>query len=332
MATGWRTPANPVVSTYAESGEDYDDLNTWESATDTNLVMEDAGQVLDILDDADHDDWAGSVAGATTDATRFRVIQPQSGAEHDGTSDNGAFLDNTAVEHIFNLSENFATVQGLILKSIFNDAATKLLGKTGGAASECYYIDCIGFDSANAGAGVITGLRQVFGPSYVIKCVIDNMDGDGIHHNMGASEIGYMYNCITVNIAGKGFDHSGSGSGSLINNISDGNTGEDFDTGGTYTATSNNASSDTTAETIGTSSHNSETFTFKTGANNWQLDTTDTSAANDGGKDLSADSIFSFDQDIVGATWNVWDIGINEPDVAGGAPARTSRLGLMGYG
>ena len=108
----------------------------------------------------------------------------------------------------------------------------------------------------------------------------------------------------------------------LKNFISDGNTGDAYDTCGTYTGSSHVSADDATATDVdATNGSNSQTFTFQTGADIFLLDTTDASAANDGGTTLAADSIFAFDEDILGATWNVWDQGINEPDVAAaGAP------------
>ena len=100
MATARGVPANPNTSTYGTggAGRDYTSLQTWESATDNNLVTANAGEILDCFDDAASftDNFSsGGMTDGVTDATRFRVVRGSSADRHDGTSNNGVHFTPT---------------------------------------------------------------------------------------------------------------------------------------------------------------------------------------------------------------------------------------------
>lgn len=73
------------VSTINHSGEDYATIALWESATDTDLVTAGDIEVLEIYaDDGAISQGNVTIAGATTDASNYRIIRAKSGDEWGG--------------------------------------------------------------------------------------------------------------------------------------------------------------------------------------------------------------------------------------------------------
>lgn len=98
------------VSTINHSGEDYATIALWESATDTNLVSSGDIEVLEVYkDDGALSQGSITIAGATTDASNYRVIRAKSGDEWggdlDSTASTAATISVTA-DWAFNVTED----------------------------------------------------------------------------------------------------------------------------------------------------------------------------------------------------------------------------------
>lgn len=110
-----------MVTVYEEqigSGLDYADLDTWEAATDNDLVAADEQRwaLLNTTDSPYEMGDGTTIAGATTDATRYRGIKYDTGAKHDGTPSSGAVVEeNTSAFAAIRHGENEFHVDGVEL-------------------------------------------------------------------------------------------------------------------------------------------------------------------------------------------------------------------------
>lgn len=309
MASSRITGTSENVSTYGNGTRDYTSLSTWESATDNDLVTSTTSEVLECYDDAAGFDDSIVIVGATTNTSYFRIIRPASGQGHDGTSNNGFYLNSTTVQDVINISENNFSLQDLIIGHNFNSAATRR-SILNGNFDNISIIGCILTNQSNAGAGLARGIETnaLATGQVIVNTLIEDAD-DIAFYARGSAR---LYNCVARG-AGTGFFRNGTGT-IAKNCLADNNSTADFTSTGWGAGTSNNASSDGTAP--GTDSRTSQTFSFVNAAgNDFHLATNDTGAMNHG-VDLSADADFAFDDDIDGDTFGTWDIGFDENGVA----------------
>jgi len=318
MATSRKVATNENVQTYGAGGfgRDFTSLETWEGATDLNLVSAAQSEVIEVFDDAASFDDQCVPRGATTNSSYFRIIRPAgtpgeaSWQGHDGTPNNGFNIINTstALTFMFRIDEDYCQIQDLILAYNLSDADDYMNAIIDDGCTEAALVGIIADVSSNGGAGVIRGFQvqpDAGEVAYIIDCAclgvddfafqIDDKDGDG-----------FVYNCTARNSV-NGFEWAGgSGSGTFKNCLADNNT-TDFNGGGG----NNNASSDATA--VGTGPRINQTFTFINAAGgDLHLDGADTGAL-DFGADLSADGDYAFDDDIDFDTRSgSWDIGFDE--------------------
>lgn len=321
------SPAN--TSTYGVS-RDYSALATWEAATDLDLVTLNAGEILKCFDDAASFDDFVSLDGATSDATRYRVVRPETGEGHDGTPNNGVSFFWTSEPAIdsMGVDEPFGQYQDLILKRTPNGTAERQNINLRTSGTDGKAIGCIVIDTVNSGSGLCLGFKVKFDGQIFVLCIAIDGDTHGFGFSNNSTDATYAYNCVAVGNAGRGFNAStGTSLKRLKNCLAHGNTNDDFDNSSASwdSPSINNASDDSTADEGGLDSATAvvdATFNFVNAAgDDYHLDTGDTDAL-DAGADLSADSFFAFDEDIDGDVFNVWDIGFDEPQpaVAGRPP------------
>jgi len=296
MATSRRTGTNEQISTYGAGGfgRDYTVLATWETATDNNLVSLAESEVLECYDDAASFNDRVNVGGATTDASYFRIIRPAgtigtgSWEGHDGTPNNGVKFHNQAGStSSFDFGgEGYSGIQDLIIEMTNPDSANTIALQLDGGNNLAVGIIMVDVTSASADA---RGMRVDAG-GIAVNCIAIRTDDWNFE-----STNGIFYNCNSIDAGGEGFDNAG-GTVVVKNCLADGNT-PDFSTG-TWTGSTNNASSDATAP--GTSPRINQTFTFKNAGNDdYHLAGSDGGALGFGA-DLSADGVFAFDDDIDG--------------------------------
>ena len=301
MATSRRTATNENVSTYGAGGQgrDYTVLATWEAATDIDLVTATQSEVLECYDDAATFNDRISMAGATTNTSYYRIIRPAgtigtgNWEGHDGTPNNGFHLNYTVGSlTVLDVGEQYSGFQDLIVTLTNPNAANTIAVVADGGDNLLVGIIGVNMTSANNTA---RGIRLETN-AIAVNCIVINCDTWGFEFNSGNS---YFYNCNANDNGGTGFI-DGGGTGILKNCLGDGSGNEDFDSGGAYSSTNNNASGDANAP--GTSARINQTFTFvNAGNNDYHLASND-AGAKTFGADLSADGTFAFDDDIDGET------------------------------
>lgn len=306
MPSARRTGANEQVTSYGNGTRTYTTLQAWELATDTDHVSDNESDVLECFDDAtsfdDHDD----IDGSTNDATRFRIIRAASGEGHDGTSNNGVyFADTSAAAGDTNINETFSQVQDLIFNYQANDAGGEFTLVL--TAADTKAIACIIFDSNNAGAGGMSGIRLVGDDSIAVLCLIENIEDTNFNSATGATV--RFYSCTSVDAGTNSYRNAATVV--VVKNCIASNAGSDDFEAGTYTGSINNAASDATDPDTGAGNLTDVGFRFvDAGSNDYHLDNTDPGALR-GGADLSGDGTFAFDDDIDGDTIGRWPIGFD---------------------
>ena len=310
MASARITASNENVQTYGNGTRDFTDLNTWEAATDIDLVAAAQSEVLECFDDAASFDDDMDVAGAITNASFFRIMRPASGQGHDGTPNNGFFIDSTIADHTFRINEAFFSLQDIIIRHIFSSSDEFNVTMRGDDAT-CIGVICL--DSVNNGAGgashfnVFDAVDVVF-----VDCIGINPDQHNFQLNPQSGNTVYVYNCTVIDAALIGV-RAASGTIVAKNVLSTGN-GTDFSiAGGVFTGSVTNASGDATAP--GSTPRINQTFTFVNAASDDYHLAAGDAGAKDFGTDLSADAVFAFDDDIDGDLFGTWDIGFDEPTV-----------------
>ena len=298
MATARRVASNENVQTYGNGTRDFTSLSTWEAATDIDLVGGAQSEVLECFDDAADFDDDIIADGATTNSSFFRIIRPAPGEGHDGTPNNGVFFRSTTSSNVFRFEESFFSLQDVIISHVFSSSSTRDSVQLTGA--DCSAIGVICFDNVNSGSGGARGFDLLDPDVICVDCIAINCGSRNYRIDPGGGNTAYMYNCVSIDASGDGVGHSG-GTAVCKNVLSTGSGGDDFDAGGTFTGSLNNASGDATAP--GTGSRINQTFTFVNAAgDDYHLDSGD-GGAKDFGIDLSADSFFAFDDDIDGDTF-----------------------------
>jgi len=324
MATSRKTLVNENISTYGAPGfgRDYTVMNTWEAATDNDLVAAAQSEILECYDDAASFDDVVAMGGATTNASYARIIRP-AGTKgqadwqgHDGTPNVGVNFLSTALDDVFTIDDGFCQVQDMIADFNISDggsyACFKLDNGSGNDLMAC--IGCIAIGDGNAGGGSITGFEYQCEDSnqrfmavncIAIRCELRGFEQDGATATNNRS---VFLNCTAID-CDTGFEQS---AGPMVcrNCLAENSTSADF--AGTITG-NNNASSDGTAP--GTSARTNQTFTFQAaGSDDYHLDILD-AGARDYGASLASDPDYPFDDDIDWrlrvAAW-LWDIGADE--------------------
>ena len=293
------------ISTYdTAGGADYTALSSWEADTDINLVTAKQSEVLECAAGT-HDD-AVTLDGATTSSSFFRIIRPAPGAFHGGVPGAGVNFVRTTGGRVIQIGEGNCQIQDLCGKMTFNDASEPaIFNSFSTAVNASAYVGCIAYDGVNTGAGTVFGFSafNITSISYV-NCVSSVNDGTGFW--VGGTGTARLSNCTSVG-NGTGFLRDTTIAAIANNCLSSGNTTADFT--GTFDAASTaNASSDNTAPGIGFL--RSQTFDFvDSPSGNYALTSTDTTARGRG-VNLSTDSIYNFDDDLVKASWLTrWSIG-----------------------
>lgn len=298
MATSRRTGTNEQISTYGTAGRDYTSLDTWEAATDIDLVTATQSEVLECYDDAAEFDDNVGMAGATTNASYFRIIRPagtigDAGWQgHDGTPNNGFKIHNTAgSQQAIDINEAYSSAQDIIIQQTNPDSST-----TPGLNADGGFNLLVGMILVDITSGDGTARGVVLqGEAIAVNCISIRVDTRGFLADNDASDESYYLNCTAID-CDVGFEIFSGALVYWINCLADGSISIDFGT--TATVSQNNASSDGTA--TGTGSRTNQTFTFvNAGNDDYHLASND-AGARTFGQDLSAYGVFAFDDDIDG--------------------------------
>jgi len=297
MATSRRVATNENISTYGLS-RDYSSMATWEAATDIDLVSATQSEVLECYDDAAEFDESVELAGATTNASYFRIIRPAgtigtgTWEGHDGTPNNGFKVHTTgSTVSTFLTTENFSSIQDIIVQSTQTGTGSTVC--IGGNGDDNLFVGMILVDIVNGDneirACLFGGADQI-----AVNCIAIRTEAEAF---LADGSVSYYLNCNAVD-CWRGFDEFTTDP-HWLNCLADNSTDQDFD-GGAGAEEENNASSDGTA--TGTGSRINQTFTYINAAgDDYHLSLSDTGAYTFG-QDLSSYTPFPFDDDIDGNT------------------------------
>jgi len=323
MATSRRIGTNEVISTFGGIGQgrDYTSLQTWESATDNDLVTLQVSETLECFADEASYDQTCSFGGTTTNASFFRMIRAESGSRHLGVPNTGVLFDSSANAVMMDFStEGFFTFQDIELSRTLDTTSFRVCVRARGTDHKM--IGCLWHDSINIGSGSAGPISWV-SPNdnhLLVNCAMVNMDGDAYNQSVGGVQT-WMFNCVILDCL-TGIRPQGSGCTITCKNvISDGHASfDDFRaSSGDYLNSTNCASGDPSAP--GANPRINQTFDFVNRAgSDVHLALTDGGARNFG-FDLSAEAFYDFDDDVNFNLYDTWDIGFDEPEPAGAPTA-----------
>ena len=278
------------------SGQDYATVELWEADTDDDLIsagdIEEGHLVDDLTTTADID-----IAGATTDASNYRVLRPDAGNKYDALAGTGrSFTLDT--EDTIEIAEKFLKIRDLLFIRGSVTTAGALNWNTGsddGLCERCF-IRSIGGDGIHV-VGTASSIE-------IFNCIFDGTDGDanGAGIRTGSTASADLYNCTFYNWTSRGVKTTSGGTVN-IRNIAATDSGFDFDVASSGTE-SHNLSSDTTAP--GTSEQHSKSTanTFNdAGSDDFTLKAT--GAAHNNGVDLSGSVSDDFDENPRSGTWDI---------------------------
>lgn len=300
------------ISTYGDVTRDYTVLATWEAATDIDLVTATDGEVLECYDDAASFDDYVDLAGATCNASYFRVIKPATGQGHDGTPLNGVYFVCTTAAHVFTISETYSQIQDLIAKVNVNDAGTSpySFAVTGHMAM---IVGCIAYASVNADAVKTgNGFWASAGDGITnghVNCLAVDCEGNGfINYPTHANGVCFNYNCAAHGNATGFLAYDDFAAHIAKNCIADGNTIEwNVSLAGVWTKTTCLDGDDIP-----------RVYYKDSGNDDYHLIGTSIDSINQA-TDLSSDATYPFNDDLDNNTRGVqceygsnWDIGVFE--------------------
>ena len=309
-----RPTTSESVSTYGGEARGYTSLQTWEDATDIDLVTATQCAVLECYDDAASFDDCVVIAGATVNATYFRVIRAASGQGHDGTPNNGITINytSTATNGTIDSDEAYFQLQDLIIITTGNNASVVTSVNVSGASSAV--IGCI-YKTTNSGAGSGMGIIAGGNLTVVVNCLAYECKTDGQRIAATAGITNYMYNCTSVGNTVNGFRANDQTGTIVLTNCLATENGVDFlraTATGTLTVTYCCSLDNTADDWAGAGNLIGKTITYTNAAgDDWHTNDSD---INGMGIDLSADAAFPFNDDIDSNTRDAsdWQIGMDD--------------------
>jgi len=318
MATARRSATNENISTYGDGTRDYTSLDTWEAATDIDLVTATQSEVLECYKDSAEYDDNTDMNGAIASALYFRIIRPAAGQAHTGQPNTGVRFNSTDSVSNFaiRLREDYISVYDIEARCTTNSASNDycLSFYSSGLTTSNAIVGCIVDTPTNSGVGKYLGGIGNAGTDsawtgYVVDNIVFNPDFKGITIGT-ALQTNFVYNNTIYGCADIGFQLGGV-SVVLKNNISDNNVGVDYN-GVAGAGSDRNVSEDTTAK--GTNPTKSANPTY---VNEGAFDFHIIAANAFTGADLSADGSFAFNDDFERQTIATWRAGA---DAEAGAP------------
>mgnify|MGYP001614372196 CR=1 FL=1 len=307
--------ATEIIKTIKASGGDYTSRAAFEAAVPANLVTLDE-QWSGVID-AFEDTTVVTVAGTTTDATRYVEFRVASGQGHVGKWDDAkARLAITAGDDSFTINVPYTRVIGDQVKNTTNnnsywDVIVVL-------ALNVRIVKCIVKESSGITATIRGGIKVggISGDAYIIDCIVyDFITTSSIGISCAnASGKTYIYN-NTVHNCTVGISESEYQVGVLKNNVAQNCT--DGYSGSFYTGITNNCS-DIASDAPGANPRTGDVLFVDEAGDDFHLASGDTVAL-DYGADLSGDANYPFSDDIDGQTRSgTWDIGADEYVAVGG--------------
>lgn len=309
-----------VTSTIRSSGGDYSLLSTWEAAKQGNLVTADQVQVAEC-----YDDWASglndnvTVAGWTTDSTRYPKITVAAGHRHDGTPQSGFYMKKTQTwGSVVVLQQAQTRVEWL---DVWNSATS---GDSSGFTlmAVAFLSNCLGRTQSTEGLSAGFTLTSGGGASHLYQCL---GYGSGTGFMIDPWSGSTYYNCVAANNSNYGFNKTADGLDSIAKNCVAYSGATPWSTGSGWSSScANNASSEASGAPGSSAVHSitSAAFADATGGN---FHLASGSVLIGAGTNLYS----TFTTDIDGDTWpssGAWDIGFDYRVASGGAQTLTPSL------
>jgi hypothetical protein len=305
-----------VTKTVKAAGGDYGSLAAWEAAENGGLVA--ADEIRRVLCYAlGSMDGACTIAGGTTDTTRYLIVE--AAENHGGVWTSSAYQIGLSASAgtVLNITQGWTQVKGIQVQvsSVGGFGGIGILNSQ--TTFQWNFIDrCIVRLDApviDSGGSNCYGIAEDFGGTRVTNCTIYGFE-QTVSLGRGLVTNGSLLNPIWYNNTIYGCDVCYSGAGSspplLINNIAQNNTGSACYVGSFHASSACNISDDGTQPGGKSANVNFVSTTFATA--DFHLSLTDT-AANSYGTDLSADGNYAFSNDIDGATRSApWSAGSDQ--------------------
>ena len=296
----------------------YNTFQAWENAREGDLVAENRREVGVAYDDGP---FAAGVTfvSSITDALHYMHLTVAVGQRHDGTAGTGVVLDGANTPQSIRLEDDFTVVEWLEIKRVTGAGAPAAIVADAANLLIAHLLIHDFFDPA----GAVSGIRALnSGTSYTVRnSIIYDGDAFGIR-NQGT--IGVIQNTTIYGMTDSGVGVHGSGTVTVTNTISLGNSSLAFQNLDTMTG-SHNMSDDATAFSVFASDPNA--ITGATSANEFVDDTFTTAdlhlklgaQALEAGTDLSPAFIIDIDAQI--RPWGAqWDMGADERPTASSCP------------
>lgn len=310
------------IGTFGTSGagRDFTSLGLWETDNDRNMVTDTKSLSIEAFDDAASFDTNCQPAGATTSTTYYPVVRVAAGSIHDGTPNNGVFLD-IGNKIAFNVLDQNYHIQDFIVRHT-GTTATGYIGcrYNGTDLDGSVYVGMICWDFDNSSTGYPDGFSDQGDAetSGYVNCIDTGLT---THQTNGSFRMGqtaghtvFVYNCTA---RGNGHGFMALGGTEIIKNCLGAAEASFDDFFGTWSTKEYVAAQDATG--TGTGSRANQTFTFVDVANDdLHLSTSDVGAL-DFGEDMSADSVYAYNDDIDGDTITTFSMGADSHVAAGGA-------------
>ena len=310
--------ATTVTKTIKSAAGDYTTVALWEADTDNDLVTADEIQVGEIYDV--NPTAALTIAGATTDATRYRELTVNSAFRHAGVWDTGK-MNWTGTSKPLTLGETFARAEYLQIK---NTHATAGNGEILITANNCLVGQCILWMTQDDGLDGNAGVTWSAVTGVTVRNTVSYNNRHGISITNAGGTGASIENCALVANTNSGMFTATGAAPVVKNTYLGGNAVRDLSTSGNpdvdWTITTSMASDANSSETGLTNSIAWDTTNFtNVTAGSIDIHLVTGSDLIDAGTDLSG----TFTIDINGATRSgTWDVGPDEFVAAAGGDNR----------
>lgn len=291
--------ATEVISTIRSSGGDYTSLSAWEAGEQADLVTADEISVAEC-----YHDWPGglednvTIAGWTTDSTRYPKITVPSSDRHTGVLKSGA---NYTGFTILGASYNVSCV---VLQQDYAVCEYVAAEQTSGGSLGHVFYQLNENSRIHGCIGTTSNSIVFYQLGWVTSSIAHDAGTVGFFAGGNAAKVS---NCSAIGCA-TGFEGQNNRSVEFENCLGSGNTIADFTLNNSNTAIYC-ASSDASADDKGGAGNRiNQTFTFSDAAS----DDYHLAAADAGAKGYGTNLYTDFTHDIDGDEWpaaGAWDIG-----------------------
>jgi len=246
--------ATDVINSIGSAGRDYAAANAWEADTQANLPPLDERRIGELYDDSDFTTLC-NVAGATTDATRYRFLRTASGHQFNLITGTGSKFVHSAARSngVVQANEPYCRLQGFLVESQYAGSETNRGIRM---RDQFCWVDSVVVSIPDGTGSTVHGIQIHTNNDQELSnaVVLGGGSGQGLTHGIiENSSTGFLIvHCTVINVqSGAGIGYSMAGATGLGINPSDFYNNSAFDCGtgysytlGTEITASNNAGDD----------------------------------------------------------------------------------------